>query len=112
MRLSDQDEAFMVAWLAEDAERRPRYQTAETQPANGTDAAGRAAEAYWWWIPKVDANGHELGAGSTNLVFIMCINCPATKDGRGHYVARCRIDGCDAPSITPPGHIGPVQQQH
>jgi hypothetical protein len=111
MRLSEDEEAFMSAWLAEDAERTPRHRLAETQPAIATDAAGRAVEAYWRWIPRTCANGHPLGAGQTNLVYVTCLRCPASKDDRGHHVAKCRVIGCDAPFIPPPGHLGPIEQQ-
>ncbi len=70
----------------------------------------------WWaraypWIPAVDERGHPLGPGAVNLSFIACLGCPATTDERGHPVARCRVIGCDAPPIFPPGHVGEVPRQ-
>jgi hypothetical protein len=50
--------------------------------------------------------------GEVSLPFVTCRDCPANVDGRGHHVFRCRVIGCDAPVIVPPGHVGPLDAQH
>ncbi len=64
-----------------------------------------------WQHPKMCANGHELGPGKLVLSFVMCPDCPATEDGRGHHVIYCRVNGCRAEPAYPPGHVGAVRKQ-
>lgn len=57
-------------------------------------------------MPDHDDAGHELGPGLISLSFASCKACPATTDGRGHHVAFCRVNGCQAAEIRPPGCTG------
>jgi hypothetical protein len=57
-----------------------------------------------WWLPVTCANGHPLGKATINPSFVPCPGCPATTDGRGHHIYRCRTTGCGAPFIPPPHH--------
>lgn len=68
-------------------------------------------EKYYGWVPAADARGHALGPGRVNLTMVSCPGCPATTDDRGHQSVRCRVNGCDAPTIFPPGHVGPLPAQ-
>jgi hypothetical protein len=72
----------------------------------------RLPQPSWSWVPDTDVNGHPLRPGEVSLSFVMCPGCPTSADGRGHDIARYRVIGCDAPDITPPGHLGPVPAQH
>lgn len=62
-------------------------------------------EREYPWIPAADEAGHRLGPGLVNLTFMSC-DWPAVTDGRGHQSVKCRVDGCKAPTIYPPGHTG------
>lgn len=37
---------------------------------------------------------------------VLSAPCPATKDGRGHHIAFCRVNGCRAAEIRPAGCTG------
>jgi hypothetical protein len=105
------DEAFERAWFLEQVNQSARSRLAETQPSRPPT---RPSSTSWWpsWIPPTDANGHALGPGAVNFVYVICVGCPATRDDRGHHMVKCREIGCDAPPITPPGHLGPFEEQH
>lgn len=57
-------------------------------------------------MPERDDSGHELGPGLVSASFVSCKPCPATLDGRGHHIAFCRVNGCHAAEIRPPGCTG------
>ena len=67
-------------------------------------------EEAWPWVPPADAEGHELGPGRVNFTFVNC-DCPAVTDGRGHQTVRCRVNGCHAEPIRPPGCTGVKDQR-
>src|SRR5262245_42446384 len=102
----------MPPWFLDRAREMPRWWQAETGPAERPARRDPVLDPDWAWIPEADANGHPLGPGAVSFSFVMCQGCPATLDGRGHFVVGCRVIGCDAPPIPPPEHLGPVQHRH
>jgi hypothetical protein len=111
MGLSPEDEAFARAWMIERIDQELQGRAARREADERAVFSARQGP-FWEWIPEHDANGHPVGPGTVNFSFVMCPGCPATHDDRGHHTVRCREIGCDAPPITPPGHVGPLRHQH
>lgn len=57
-------------------------------------------------LPETDSAGHQFGPGLISNSMVSCKPCPNTTDGRGHHVVFCRVDGCHAAEIRPPGCSG------
>jgi hypothetical protein len=112
MARSAEDEAFAAAWFLARVEREPRHRNAETDDAVRPPSRDAARDPECAWIPERCSERHWLGPGTVTFSFVMCRDCPATRDGRGHHIARCRVLGCTSPDCTPPGHVGPIQLQH